>query len=261
VFARSTRQLESVTRRELGELFGLSVFGIALNQALYLWGLRVTTPTAVSLLGITIPVMSAALAVIAGHERATWRMGVGLLVAASGVAWLTGVRSVDRGALIVLLNCLSYSGYVVFSRRLVTRLGAVTVMTWIFTSGALLFAPLGAPALAGAGAWTGRGWLLVGYVVAVPTILAYLANAWALGRSSASLVTVYIYLQPVITALLAWVQLGQALSDRLLVAAALILVGVGIVASRRREPALPVEVRKVGVRAARVGSRRDVLTK
>jgi drug/metabolite transporter (DMT)-like permease len=233
VFARSTRQLATISRREMVGLVGLSVLGIVLNQALYVWGLRVTTPMAVSLLGITIPVMSAALAVMVRQERATWRMGIGLLVAASGVAWLTGLRSVDRGAVIVLVNCLSYSAYVVFSRGIVRKVGAVTVMTWIFTWGAVLFAPLGVPALAGAGAWTGRGWLFVAYIVAVPTIIAYLANAWALGRSSASLVTVYIYLQPLITALLAWVQLGQMVSERLFVAAVLILVGVGIVASRR----------------------------
>jgi drug/metabolite transporter (DMT)-like permease len=148
--------------------------------------------------------------------------------------WLTGVGSVDKGAIIIAVNCLSYSAYIVLSRRTILRLGTLTVITWIFTWGALLFAPLGVPALvASAPGWTTRGWALVGYIVAVPTIVAYAANAWALGKSSASLVTIYIYLQPILTALLAYVQLGQTLSTRIVTAAVFIASGVGIVATRR----------------------------
>jgi drug/metabolite transporter (DMT)-like permease len=58
-------------------------------------------------------------------------------------------------------------------------------------------------------------------------------NAWALARSSATLVTIYIYLQPLIAGLLAWVQLGHTLSRNAGVAAVLILVGLGVVASRQ----------------------------
>jgi drug/metabolite transporter (DMT)-like permease len=236
VFSRSTRQLAPTTGRERLQLAGLSILGVALNQALFMWGLRVTTPMAASLLGLIIPVVTAALAVVAGHERMTARTGIGLAIAAGGALWLTGVGPgsvVDRGALVVLMNGLLYSAYLVYSRRLVQKLGAVTVVTWAFGWGALLFAPLGLPALLGAGDWTARAWLFLAYILAVPTIVAYLANAWALGRSSATLVTVYIYVQPVFAALLAWLQLGHGISERLFVSAVLILLGVGIVASRK----------------------------
>ena len=72
------------------------------------------------------------------------------------------------------------------------------------------------------------------YILAMPTIVAYLLNAWALGRSSATIVTIYIYLQPLIAALLAWAQLGLGISKRAWLAAVLILVGLGVVASRRQ---------------------------
>ena len=54
----------------------------------------------------------------------------------------------------------------------------------------------------------------------------------ALGRSGPTLVTIYIYMQPVIAALLAWAQLGQPLTPRLVTAAAFIVAGVAIVVSR-----------------------------
>jgi drug/metabolite transporter (DMT)-like permease len=225
--------LAKTTWRDRLTLAGLSVLGIALNQTLFLIGLRSTTPVSAALLSVTIPIFTAALAVVLRVERPSLRLGLGLLLALGGVVWLTGVRDVDRGAVLVSLNSLSYSLYIVLSRRAIQRLGAITVVTWIFIWGALLFAPVGVPALAHAApGWSPRAWGFVAYIVLAPTIVAYACNAWALGRSSPTLVTIYIYLQPMIAALLARVQLGQSVSPRLAVAAACILTGVAVVSSR-----------------------------
>lgn len=216
-------------------LAGLSVLGIALNQTLFLLGLRWTTPFAVSLLGATIPVFAAALAIVFRKEAFAWRTAAGIALALGGVLWLVGRGTLDLGAVLVALNSLSYAAYVVLSRETVLRLGAVRVVAWIFTYGALLFAPLGmGPMLGLAHELTARGAVYVAYIVLVPTIVAYSLNAWALGRSSATLVTIYIYLQPLLAGVIAKVQLGQGVSERAGVAALLILAGLGVVATRGR---------------------------
>jgi drug/metabolite transporter (DMT)-like permease len=220
--------------REHLRIAGLSVLGIVLNQTLYLVGLRITTAFAAAILGATIPVFTAALAVLFRVERPDVRTAAGLGLAIAGVVWLTGVGRLDVGAIVIAINCLSYSLYIVLSKRVVQRVGALTLVTWLFTWGALMLAPIGAlPLIEGAAGFGPRAWTLVAFVVAVPTIVAYFANAWALGRSSPTLVTVYIYLQPVLAALLQWVQLGERLELRAVVASAFILFGVGVVASRR----------------------------
>jgi drug/metabolite transporter (DMT)-like permease len=224
----------AISRGDHARLAGLSVLGISLNQTLFLLGLRWTTPFSVSLLGATIPVFAAALAVLFRKERFSWRTLLGLALAMLGVLSLVGNGSLDRGAILVALNSLSYAAYVVLSRDVVLRVGALRTVAWIFTYGALMFAPLGVmPLLAQVPALTPRGWGYVAYILALPTIVAYLLNAWALGKSSATLVTIYIYLQPLIAAVLAWVQLGHGISSRAGVAAVLILVGLGVVATRQ----------------------------
>ena len=218
-------------------LVGLGALGVAINQALFLAGLRGSTPFVVSILGATIPVLTAALAILFRKERASWRTGAGLILALSGVFWLTGIGSggqVDRGAMLVALNSLSYAGYVVFSRDIVRQLGSMRFMAWVFTYGALLFAPLGMRALiAQLPILEPRGWLLIAYIVVVPTIIAYGLNAWALARSTATMVTIYIYLQPLIAATLARVQLGYAVSSRAGLASVLILAGVAVTSLKR----------------------------
>jgi drug/metabolite transporter (DMT)-like permease len=241
-FTRATGTLRPATRRDHGWLAMLSILGIVLNQALFLIGLRMTSPVNVALLSVTIPLFTAAIAVALGHERASWRLGIGLATSIAGVVWLTGVGSVDRGVLVVLANCVSYSAYIVLSRATIQRLGTLTVVTWIFTWGALLFAPLGMPDLfAGAASWTPRAWGFLAYIVAMPTIVAYLCNAWALERSTPTLVSIYIYVQPVLAALLAWLQLGITVSERLALAAVVIAAGVTLVATRKDAVPVPME--------------------
>lgn len=227
--------LEAPSRRDHLRLAGLSVLGIALNQTLFLLGLRWTSPFAVALLAATIPVFTAGLSIAVRQETFAWRTAFGLALALSGVLWLAGRGSFDPGAVLVSLNSLSYAAYVVLSRDTVRRLGAVQVVAWIFTYGAILFAPFGLRAAIAEVATLGpRGWALVAYVVIVPTIVAYSLNAWALARSSPTLVTVYICLQPLLAAVLARLQLGHTVSERAGVAAVLVLAGLGVVASRRR---------------------------
>jgi drug/metabolite transporter (DMT)-like permease len=241
-FTRATGTLRATVSRDHRTLAVLSILGIALNQGLFLLGLRLTSPMNAALLSVMIPVLTAALAVAIGHERASVRLGVGLVTSISGVVWLTGVGHVDAGVLIVLANCVAYSAYIVFSRETIRRLGTLTVVTWIFTWGAVLFAPFGMSALVhGVGDWTPRGWAFVAYIVMMPTIVAYLCNAWALERSNATLVSIYIYVQPVLAGLLAWIQMGLQPSGRLLGAAALIAIGVTVVATRKDAVAVPMD--------------------
>jgi len=223
-----------ISRLDHVRLAGLSIIGIALNQTLFLMGLRWTTPFSVSLLGATIPVFAAGLAVLMGKEKLSWRTLAGLTLALLGVVSLVGNGSLDRGAILVAFNSLSYAAYVVLSRDVILRVGALRTVAWIFTYAAILFAPFGMrPMLTQLPALTPRGWAFVLYILALPTIVAYLLNAWALARSSATLVTIYIYLQPLIAAVLAWAQLGLGVSKRAWIAAVLILLGLGIVASRQ----------------------------
>ena len=226
-----------IPRADHVRLFGLALLGVALNQAFFLFGLRWSTPFSVALLGATIPVFTAALAVIFRKETFRWRTAGGLALAATGVVSLTGVGSLpghfDAGVILVTLNSISYAAYVVLSRDVVLRLGALRVMAWVFTYGALAFAPIGlAATVRELPLVTTRGALYLAYIVAVPTILAYLLNAWALGRSKATIVTVYIVLQPLLAALLARIQLGHRIASHALGAGMLIVLGLFIVTFR-----------------------------
>jgi drug/metabolite transporter (DMT)-like permease len=219
--------------RDQMKLAGLSLLGIVINQMLFLKGLQKTTPGTAALLAVTIPASTFAISALVGRERPTVRSLLGLGCAALGVLVLTGVRRVDEGALLIAVNCSFYGAYVVFSRSVVQRLTAFTVVTWIFTWGTVLFAPLGLRPMTQM-VQDAHGWgaLFLVYVVIVPTVIAYWINAWALGRTSASLVTIYVLLQPLLAAALAYLQLGTPLVPNFILAGALVTAGLVLVAFR-----------------------------
>ncbi|GAC1353263.1 MAG: hypothetical protein NVSMB1_24870 [Polyangiales bacterium] len=223
------------TLADHGRLVMYAILGVCVNQAFFLHGLKHASATSATLLSATIPVFTAAVAALHRQERLTVRMGMGIAVATSGVVTLVGVRDISLGNLLIAINSLSYAFYLVGIRPLLHRLGALTTIAWIFTYGALLLLPFGARAIVvDCATWTPHGLLLIGWIVAVPTIFAYFANAFALERANASLVAAYVYLQPLLVIALAKRMLGELLTARLATAAALILIGLGIVVTRGR---------------------------
>ncbi len=220
--------------RDRGVLALLSLFGIVINQALFLRGLSMTSPVSATLLVATIPVFTAAIAVLTGRDRLNVRAALGFFLAAFGIAALSGFALPAPGDALVLLNALSYAVYVVYSKAALGRHGTLAVMAYVFGTGALLFAPIGAATLVrDAPRWSSGAIGLVAFVVLVPTVLAYGVNAWALRRASPTLVTIYVYLQPLFVVVLAALQLGQTPSALTLLGGAFILAGVTIVARGR----------------------------
>lgn len=218
-------------RRDRFVLVVLAIFGVALNQALFLRGLSQTSPMTAILLIATIPVFTALFAVLAGRDRLTLRMAVGLVLAVFGVIALSGFAVPHQGDAFVLLNAASYAIYVVFSKSAVVRYGALAVMAWVFGAATILFAPIGAVSLVrDVPHWSLGAYALVAFVVLVPTVLAYGVNAWALGRATPTLVTIYIYLQPLVVIALSAMQLGQTPQTASLFGGLFILAGVTTVA-------------------------------
>ena len=231
------RGAPSIPRGDLLRLAGCGLLGMAANQLLYLAGLERTTATNASVLITTIPIFTLLLAVLSGQHRLRRGEVLGVAVAFAGVLSLVGVERAELGASIVgdtmiVLNCLSYAAFLVLARPLSRRYGSLAVVAGGFAAATVVVAPFGAPALPSLAAATWFTWLLIAYVVAIPTIANHLINTWALREASSSQVAIYIYLQPVVGAALAVAVLGESLDGRSVVSILAVLAGVSLVVWR-----------------------------
>ena len=234
MYSLSKESPKVVSWRDRWALVALAIFGVALNQALFLRGLSRTSPVSATLLVATIPVFTALFAVLAGRDRLTSRTGAGMALAVLGVVVLSGFAIPKTGDLFVLLNAASYAVYMVFSKASLGRYGTLTVMAWVFGAATILFAPIGGLALVyDAPHWSAGAMGYVAFVVLVPTVFAYGLNAWALARATPTLVTIYIYFQPLVVLVLSALQLHQTPPVASLFGGLFILAGVTTVALRK----------------------------
>ena len=226
-------------------LLGLfSIFGVAINQVFFVEGLSRTTPTHAALMNTTIPVSTLALAVLFGQERIRPRRAAALVVAMAGVLlvirpWADGVPvGIQTGDLLTLVNAVSFSFFLVISKRLMTRIDALAGTAILLTFGALTVGIIGIPPLLNVefSALSTRFWWLAVFIVLLPTAAAYVINYWALGKVDSSLVAFFVFLQPALAAGLSWALLGERPAPVMFVGAALIFLGVGLTGRTARRP-------------------------
>jgi drug/metabolite transporter (DMT)-like permease len=249
VLALIQRQLRPLFSMPLGDLAWLtlcSILGVVGNQFIYLKGLSLTTVINTTLLSTTIPVFTLFVSIILGHDHLSLRRLLGIALAASGVLYLVNPFRADLsshnmvGNLLVATSSLLYAIYIVISKDLFERYGALNVITWIFIVGSVITVPAGFYFLGGAQMHTlpVRVWLTIVFIVLFPTVGAYYLNAWALTRVTPSTVAIYIYMQPLFAFGVAPILLGEKWTWRTVVAAILIFSGVAIVTKRGRSQAV-----------------------
>ena len=230
----------------------LGLLGILANQTLFLFGLSFTSATSAAILMPSIPVFTAAAGALLGVERVGGARLAGILLAAAGALALLDPARLETsgratvGNLLVLCNCLCYAFFLVLQRPLLERLPWRTVIAWSFLFGSCGTLTLAAPALAATG-WRGlSGHALAGiaYIGLVPTAGAFALNTWAVRRSSPALAAAFTTLQPVLTAALAALALGEAPRGHQAVGFLLIVGGLALVqrggAPRARPPGTEV---------------------
>jgi len=225
-----------VAPRDLLAMAGLALVGVVFNQIFFLEGVKRTTAINTNILVTTVPVFTLAIALLLKRERASAEKVGGIVLAAVGAVWLIGpdrIRldpSTAFGNALIVFNTSLYAAYLVLSKRLLERYHPVTVVTYIFLFGALYIAPVGVVSLRDVDLSSLPRPAVLGlvYIVAGSSILAYYLSIWALRRTASSLVAMYVYLQPLMTALGAPVILHERVTPRAALAAGLIFAGLAL---------------------------------
>jgi len=212
---------ERIEKQDYLRLLGCAVFGVAVNQLLFFKGLSLTSPINSGLIMVTNPIFVLILSGIYLKQRITQRKVAGIFCGLSGAVLLIlygghfSVSITDPfGDGCILINSLSYAIYLVMVLPLMKKYHPLTIMQVVFALGFLLILPFGWSEFSTIqwSTFTPSIWAATVFVVVGTTFLAYLFNTLALRELSANVVSVYIYLQPLLAAALKALRLGYALS-------------------------------------------------
>jgi drug/metabolite transporter (DMT)-like permease len=204
---------ERIDRSDVWRLFACGTTGVAANQLLFFNGLNVTSPVNASLIMTINPVLVLLISAAMLGTKITGRKMLGIAIGGAGAVALlilgaqqTNVHASWQGDLMILINATSYGFYLVLVKPLMVKYKPLTVISWVFLFGALWVLPIGAQQ-AWAIDWAAfepQHWQGLAYVVLATTFMVYLLNIFALRHVQPTVVSIYIYLQPLLATGFSW---------------------------------------------------------
>jgi drug/metabolite transporter (DMT)-like permease len=213
-------------------LLGGFLFGIDIG----VWNTSIlmTTAAKATLFSNNAPIWVGLGAAILFKEKLTPKYWSGLAVALLGMSIIVGVDSwrtseFNLGDMIAIASSILYASVMLTTQKARTQVDTLTFSALYTATAALTLLP--AALLTGqemSGFSSQTWWALLGLGLG-PQVVGWLLINYALGHLRASHVSVSLLGQPVVTAILGVVILGEALTSNQMIGGALVLTGIYLV--------------------------------
>lgn len=239
---------EKVEKKDFGILVLTSIFGVALNMLTFFKGLELTTPINGALIMLMTPILVLVFSFVVLKEKLNFLKITGIGLGLGGALMLTLSNSNAStayapdplwGNILVGINAASYGVYLIMIKPLAKKYHPITIMKWNFGLGLIFVFPFGIQQTMEV-KWQNMPYQIfwvIAFVLFFVTFVNYLLNAIALTVVSPSVVGAYIYLQPVLTALIAIIGGNDNLTLTITVSSLLIFAGVYMVSYKKKAAA------------------------
>ena len=232
---------EKIEKKDVPLLILCALTGVAINQMLFIGGLKLTRHINAALIATTIPVATFIASFLILKEKITRKKLAGILLGIGGVVILTLYgkkfayeKSGILGDVMIFINACSFGTFFVLVKTLMHKYHPITVTKWIFNFGFFFVLPFGFHELINTpmNDFTLHVWMAIAYVLIGTTFLTYLLNTFALKLVGPSTVSIYVYLQPVIATVIALLLGKDELTIVKLAAGLMIFSGVFLVSKK-----------------------------
>lgn len=229
----------------LRELALLAFVGVAVHLSIQAVGLRLTSATNTSWMVSLTPLVISLLAWRVLGERFGRLQLAGFVIALGGALLIVisqagglnmlGLPSTTGDAL-ALSSTVTWAIFSVFSKRTLRHCAPAMLTLHVMVIGGLMTLPvfIARQGWQELGQLDAEGWLALGFTLIFVSALAYLFWYDGLSELDASRVGVFLYIEPLVTVVVAAAVLSEPLRPLMLLGGAAILSGVSLVNARRR---------------------------
>ncbi|WP_409329097.1 DMT family transporter [Trujillonella humicola] len=240
----------SLPRRVVVVGLGLGAVGYVTQAGLYFAALERVDASLVALVFYVYPALVTVVAVLLGRDRLTRARAAAVLVASAGtllvLAGAGGLRFDAAGVAMAFGAAATYTVYILVADTTVHRVPPVVLSALVMTGAAATLALRNALTGGADLALPAAGWLWIGCIAVVSTVVAMLAFFAGLRRTGPSTAATLSTAEPVVTTALAALALGEFLTPVQLAGGLLVLTSVVLVQlrprARRADPSQPVAV-------------------
>jgi len=206
---------EKIEKKDYPLFILCGLFGIAVNQLFFFNGLHLTTEVNSSIIMITNPILVVLIAILIRQEKFSTIKTIGIIIGFIGaVSFIISdpskihennilqesfSKNITKGNIMIFINSFSYAIYLILVKRLMKKYNFITVIFYVFLFGLLFVIPFGLKETLSLDLSILNKNILLGisYVIVFTTFFAYLFNIFALTHLKSSVVSNYIYLQPI----------------------------------------------------------------
>lgn len=229
-----------VARRDLALMILLGAME-ALYQVCYFTAITLAGVTVSTLVTLcTAPVLVALLSLFVKRERLSLMTVCALLSAIGGTWLLVGARGSSTqaatsmvGILFALGSAFGYALVILCARSLSSKYHPLQINAVAFTTGALLLFSFALKTRLDV-AYPLTGWLMLGYLGAVPTALAYGLFMRGMRSVPSAVASIVTLCEPLTATILAWILFGERLGPSALLGAGLLIGTIVVLSFQRR---------------------------
>jgi drug/metabolite transporter (DMT)-like permease len=238
------KQFSLPDKNELAYLALLGFLGITFHQWLQATGLMTAAATTTAWIVATIPIFTAILGWLVLREKLGWPAIVGIGLATFGVLLIVSKGDLPAlatgnfgsiGDFLILISAVNWAVFSVLSRRGLANHPAARMMFyvmlfgWLFTS--IWLFGFG-PGLSEIPQLSTSGWVNILILGILGSGLAYIAWFDALREIPASRLSAFIYIEPLVTVIVAAIAIRETITAASLIGGGIIILGVVLVNRR-----------------------------
>jgi drug/metabolite transporter (DMT)-like permease len=228
------------SRRALLAGLALGGVGYATQAGLFFAALTRMDASLLALLLYVYPAFVTVAAIALGRETPSRRRLGALLMSSAGVALVllgAGAEGFDAlGAAMAVGAALTYTAYILVSDGVASEIGPLSLSALVTTGAAITFGVGGAVSGRLDAGFAGEGWLWIGLIALVSTVMAIALFFAGLARVGPSTAAILSTVEPPVTVALAFLAFGEALTAVQLAGGALVLMAVLALNAGRPQP-------------------------
>lgn len=231
---------QKIERADIWKFIVGGLLGVTVSQSLLMWGLQYTSAMNASIIMTMNPLFVMLFAALILRFPMTKFKILGIFIGGIGACILIftskspgygEMQTISLGDAIIFANAVLYGLYLVWTKPLMAKYDALTVMFYCFVFGAIPVLLYGLePTLAvDFSTIPVITYIAIAFVVVCATFITYVFNASSLKYVNPTTVSIYVYIQPVVATLLSISMHGDQFLWQKIISMLFVFAGVYLV--------------------------------
>jgi len=227
----------SINLKSHGFIFILALIAV-FHLMIQVTGLKYTTASNTGWIIGTAPIFMAILAAIFFREKIGLLKVAGIIIAMFGLLLLIGkgnITNVDliknKGDLLVLASAFTWGVYSMVNKKISLSYSPLMTILYLFIMMAVIIIPfnLNAESVSPVVHLSLNGWISILFLGLFCSGIAYVIWAYSLRDLESAKVGAFLYFEPLVTVLAAWVLLNESITGLMILSGIIITLGVVLV--------------------------------